>query len=266
MTTAADRLELATNHAAATVHLDGGRLASLMVDGLELLVTDGPKPTRWGSFPMIPWCGRLPFGKLNFGGQTHEFPITSAPHANHGRTHLQEWEQITDDSIRTELGDPWPFGGHVVQQFELSESALTVTAEVHAADQSMPAMIGWHPWFRRNLDTGEEAQLSFTAESIYVLDDNAIPTGELTPIPEGPWDACFIGLENDPVISWPGALDLTISSAFDHWVIYTEPEHALCVEPQSGPPNQFHLGPRVLGAGESLIGSMAFTWATHKVS
>ncbi len=266
MTSTDPAIHLTNDQATATVHLDGGRLASLAVGGLELLVTDGPKPTRWGSFPMIPWCGRLPFGKLAFDGNNYDFPITSGDHANHGRTHLQSWSvesaSDTELAIRTELSEHWPFGGHVVQTYTLTDNSLTVLADVHAADRAMPAMIGWHPWFRRDLGTGGEAELSFTAESIYVLDDNDIPTGELAPVPEGPWDNCFVGLDGDPVISWPGAIDLTVSSTFDHWVIYTQPEHALCVEPQTGPPNQFHLDPHLLSPGEALSGSMTLHWTT----
>lgn len=253
-------MELRSSTATALIDEDGGRLASLVVDGLEIMVTEGDKPTRWGSFPMIPWCGRLPHGRLAFDGEEYHFPITSPPHANHGRTHLQRWETDGDGVLRTELGDPWPFAGHAIQRFELTDTSFTVTAEVHATDRPMPAMAGWHPWFRRSLGRGGDAELRFEAESIYAVDDEQIPTGELVPVPPGPWDACFVGLTDDPVIDWPGALTLTISSDFDHWVIYTQPEAALCVEPQSGPPNQFHLDPHVVRPGESLIGSMTLAW------
>jgi len=256
-------MELTSAVATATIEEQGGRLASLVVDGLELLLTEGPKPTRWGSFPMIPWCGRLPHGHLDFAGRAYAFPPTSPPHANHGRTHLQMWEPIGDASLRTELGDPWPFGGHAIQRFELTDTSFTVTAEVHAGDQPMPAMAGWHPWFRRQLDRGDTARVEFEAASIYAVDDDQIPTGDLVPVPPPPWDACFVGLARDPIIEWPGALRLTISSDFDHWVIFTEPEHALCVEPQSGPPNEFHIEPQVLQPGEALIGSMTLAWTTR---
>ena len=253
-------MELRSDTATATIDEDGGRLASLVIDGLEIMVTEGGKPTRWGSFPMIPWCGRLPHGRLRLGDEEFEFPLTSPPHANHGRTHLQAWEPIGDGAIRTELVDPWPFGGHATQRFELTDRRFTVTAEVHAGDRPMPAMAGWHPWFRRQLDRGRPVELSFDAESIYAVDDEQIPTGELEPVPPGPWDACFVGLRDDPVMEWPGALRVTVGSDFDHWVIYTQPEHALCVEPQSGPPNEFHLSPRVLQPGEALVGFMTFAW------
>ena len=58
-------MELTSAVATAIIEEQGGRLASLVVDGLELLLTEGPKPTRWGSFPMIPWCGRLPLSLIH---------------------------------------------------------------------------------------------------------------------------------------------------------------------------------------------------------
>ena len=253
-------MELSSATAVANIDLDGGRLASLVIDGLEIMVTEGAKPTRWGAFPMIPWCGRLAHGKLDFRGSQYEFPLTSPPHANHGRTHLQQWEELGGGAIRTDLVDPWPLGGHAIQRYELTDDALTVTAEVHADESAMPVMVGWHPWFRRVLDRGETAELAFEAESVYAVDDDQVPTGELVDVPPGPWDHCFVGLAEDPVITWPGALQLTVSTTFDHWVIFTEPEHALCVEPQSGPPNQSNLAPRVVDPGAALIGSMTLGW------
>ena len=51
----------------------GGRIASLVVDGTELLVTGGPDdhPMLWGSFPMVPWAGRIREGRFRFDGREH---------------------------------------------------------------------------------------------------------------------------------------------------------------------------------------------------
>lgn len=255
-------MELRDGTTTATIDPQGGRLASLRVDGIELLVTDGERPTRWGSFPMVPWCGRLRDGHLDVAGTGYEFPLTSPPHANHGFTHLQPWWEVEANVIRTDLGEPWPFGGHVLQRFELGANHLTVGVEVHADTRSFPAMAGWHPWFRRDLGTGGVAELivDLSSASMFALEDDGIPSGELVSIPEGPWDACFTGLADDPIVRWPGVLDLTISSTFDHWVIYTQPEHALCVEPQSGAPNDLNRDPQIVEPGAPLVGSMTLTW------
>lgn len=254
-------MELTADRAHARVDLDGGRLASLVVDDLELLVTEGAKPTRWGSFPMVPWAGRLPFGVLRFEGEEHHFPITSAPHANHGTAMHQRWTKIGSGLIETELGAPWPFGGRVTQQFELTETALTVTMTVHADEQEMPVLMGWHPWYRRQLDRGETVELTFEAGQMYETDDDQIPTGNLIPIPDGPWDDTFIGITKTPILTWPGAMTLALTSSFDHWVVFTEMEHAYAIEPQSGAPNDVNRAPRILAPGDSLSGWMTLDWS-----
>jgi aldose 1-epimerase len=48
------------------------------------------------------------------------------------------------------------------------------------------------------------------------------------------------------------SVPLALSSDCSHWVLYDEPAHATCVEPQSGPPNQISDDPVTLRAGESL--------------
>jgi len=248
----------------ATIDTNGGRLSSLEIFGQEVMITEGPKPTRWGSFPMIPWCGRLAFGKLFYAGNNYDMPLTSPPHANHGFTHIKEWDLVSADAglveLSTELDSPWPFGGAVTQSFKISENTMSVKAEVTAADQAMPVMIGWHPWFRKVLSNGSQAVLDVKPSAMYAVTSEQIPTGELVPVSEPPWDECFVGLENDPVISYPGSFDLKIESNFDHWVVFTEPEHGLCVEPQSGQPNQSNTDPRVLEPGETFSGSMTFIW------
>jgi len=249
---------------AAAVDRRGGRLASLAVDGLELLVTEGAKPSRYGAFPMVPWCGRLAGGRLTFLGRTHEFPLTSPPHANHGRGYLSDWGTViqtgTHLTLHYEQEAPWPFGGHVLQRFQLQDAALTVTLEVHADEQPMPVMAGWHPWFRRRLARGSAAELDFEARATYEHGAEQLPTGRLVAPPPPPWDHCFVGVARPPRITWPGALTLELSSTFDHWVVFTEPEHALCVEPQSGPPNQVNVAPVIATPGRPLVGSMTYHW------
>ena len=54
-----------------------------------------------------------------------------------------------------------------------------------------------------------------------------------------------------------------VSSSCDHWVVYDQPEHATCVEPQSGPPDGFTLCPEVLAPGETLRHTMTIAWSTR---
>ena len=255
-----ESFDLTSSRASARIDLLAGRLGSLVVDDMELLVTEGIKPTRWGSFPMVPWCGRLNRGLLTFDGVEHQFPPTSGVHANHGTAMHQTWTQTGSNEIETDLGKHWTFGGRVIQRFDLTDESLTVNMTVTAGDVPMPAQMGWHPWYRRELDRGTPLTLEFEADQIYDTDDEQIPTGELIPVPEGPWDETFIGVTQTPILRWGDAMTLSLTSNFDHWVVFTEPEHAVAIEPQSGAPNDINRAPQVLQPGESLSGWMALSW------
>ena len=258
-------MQLSSSSATLTIDpADGGRVSSLVVDGMELLVTEGAKPTRWGSFPMAPWAGRLGFARLYYGGRTHEFPVTSAPHANHGTVMHKAWEVVEHDdqaaTLRTDLAEPWPFGGWVEQVFELTEDHFKVTMTIHAGEHAMPAQLGWHPWYRSELDRGEPLTIDFAADEMYAVDSGQLVTGELVASPEGPWDDTFINVTQQPVLHWGDALTLKLTSDMDHWVVFNRMDHAVAIEPQSGAPNDLNRSPQVLQPGESLSGWMQLSW------
>ncbi len=118
----------------------------------------------------------------------------------------------------------------------------------------MPAMAGWHPWYRKPVD------LEFTAAKMYEKDDEDIPTGRIVAPPPGPWDDTFTGLAGPPVLRWPDGAVATITSSCDHWVIFTRPDHSLCVEPQTGPPDEFNSGPQVVVPGNPLTAEMSIAF------
>jgi aldose 1-epimerase len=208
----------------------------------------------WGSYPMVPYAGRVRRGRFRFDDTDHELPINLGPHAIHGTTFDVPWAVEPDGSLVADLGERWPFGGHARQRFELTEDRLVCTLEAHADQRSMPATLGWHPWFRRPVE------LAFSARSMYQRDADGMPTGELVAPPPGPWDDCFTGVDTPPVLTFTDGPTVEISSDCDHWVVYTEPQHALCVEPQSGPPDGFTLAPHVVEPGAPLIRHMTWRW------
>lgn len=229
---------------------DGGRIASLEHHGRELLVARQAEPISWGSFPMIPWAGRIRHGQFDFAGKSYAVPINFGAHAIHGVTFDRPWERDGADSISIDLDDRWPFGGHAVQHFELAPGALTCTIEVHAGEQSMPAQAGWHPWFVRPVE------IEFDAGSMHERDADGIPTGSLVSPSPRPWDDCFTDLAAPPRLSWSDGSSLVLSATVDHWVVYTEAVPAVCVEPQSGPPDAFNHDPIVVEPGNPLVVSM----------
>lgn len=257
-----DRLALSAPGVSVVIDLvAGGRVASLVVDGRELLKTEGYGPVAWGSFPMAPFAGRIRDGVLTFAGETYALPSTTLPpHAIHGTALDRRWEVVGEGEIATDLGPDWPFAGRAVQHFELAADHLTCRLELHA-DEPMPASIGWHPWFARRLEGVPDAlELDLDAGAMYERDAAGIATSRLIPPPPGPWDDCFTDLRRPPVLRWPGFLELTVESDCPDWVVYTIPEDALCVEPQTAPPDALNTDPTVVLPGRPLIAEMTWRW------
>jgi aldose 1-epimerase len=261
-----DDLVLDARRAVAVVAVrDGGRLRSLSVDGIELLVTSGERPVMWGSYPMVPFAGRIRDGAFTFRGRAVKLERNWPPNAMHGTGFVRPWEVTGPATIATDLGPGWPFRGRVKQLFTLDEDGLDVRMTVEA-DDAMPVTIGWHPWFLRQLAlpggiASAPVEVVFEASAAYERRADGLPTGRTIRPGPPPWDDCLIGLRADPVLTWPGTLTLTVASSLDHWVIYTERSNAVCVEPQSGPPDAVNIGgATIMEAGDSLAAWMTWSW------
>jgi aldose 1-epimerase len=216
---------------------DGGRLASLLVDGTELLASRDDNPMLWGSYPMVPFAGRIRHGRFSFDGVEIALPVNMAPHAIHGYGYDRPWDTESDGTLVVALA--WPFGGWARQQFTLHDdgTALTCAIEVGNDHRSMPAQAGWHPWFVKPVALG------WAPGRMYLRDSESMPNGTLVAPPPPPYDDCFTDVPQ-PITLTFGADGPTIelSSSCDHWVVYDQPLHATCVEPQTGPPDAFNLG------------------------
>ena len=59
-------------------HDDGGRVAQITVDDIALLVGQAeahePSPLAWGSYPMVPWAGRIRHGRFRFDDEAVRAP------------------------------------------------------------------------------------------------------------------------------------------------------------------------------------------------
>ena len=239
----------------------GGRLGSLRVDGTELLVSADEHPMRWGSYPMVPWAGRIRHGRFDFDGTEHRMPITLGPHAIHGTAYTLAWDRVDHATMGVDLVHPWPYPARLQQSAVLTDSSLRVTLEL-AAEVTQPAMLGWHPWFRRTLERvgASDATLHLLPGAMYELDHEMIPTGKLIEPSDPPWDNCFVNLASPPRLTWPGFLELEIDSDCTHWTVFTEPEHAMCIEPQTEAPDVFNRTPAVVEAGRKLTATMELRW------
>lgn len=243
----------------------GARLASLEVFGHQLLVTSDNAVTGWGSYPMAPFAGRVRRGRFSFEGRDYRVPINFGAHAIHGMAFDRPWTAVTSTDFAIALDSRWPFPGEVRQSMVLAEDELFLRLEVHAAKGPMPASCGWHPWFRRRLGHGAPARIHFEAEFMEVKDDEGIPSGERKAPSPGPWDDCFGGLAGPARITWPGLLELELESDAHYLVVYDEPEHAVCVEPQTSPPDSFNRDPLIVEPGRPLVATSTWRWRSLAV-
>jgi aldose 1-epimerase len=260
-------------HGATTVHVHagvGGRIGQIDTGSRTLLTSDAAAgPVHWGSYPMVPWAGRVGNGTFVWQGEQVRLQRNDPPHALHGIGLLRAW-QVTAraaDTVELSLALDWPLGGQTRQRIVAGDRRVRCEIEV-VADQPMPVVVGWHPWFRKP----DAASLRFGA--MYERGRDHLPTGAMvTPPPDPPWDDCFV----DPLAPMQlhyrdpdsGGFDtvVTIDSSCDHWVVYDMTEHSTCVEPQSAPPDAFNIGgATVLQPGERLQHWMTISWRTGVLS
>jgi len=259
-----------------TVAIDvavGGRIAQITTADQPLLVAPDParSPTiTWGSFAMAPWAGRIRHGRFTVDGAVHQLQCnhtdrrpggTGGTHAIHGTVFGRRWtvEHRAGDAVtlRCSLTGAldWPYEGVARQRIEVSPAELRCALSVESNGPAFPAVIGWHPWF-----LAPDA-LRFHPRAMYARDEEGITTGTLVdPVPP-PWDDCF--LADEPVglvYHRHRAPVVTVSSDCDHWVLFDGVPGALCVEPQSGPPDGPNIAPRAVGVGQPLARSMRISW------
>ena len=242
---------------------EGGRIAQVVFRGVPLLIDreGATDPVLgWGCYPMVPWAGRLAEGRFQFRRDVVKMAPNMGPHAIHGLGFLHPWSVVAQSTsslvARLDLASAgWPYSSWSEQRISLGPDFVHLEMSVHSSEREFPAQVGWHPWFRR------PASLAVSFDSMFVRDDNHLTTTTIVSPTEGPWDDCFTGLRDGPRLTIDD-VTITLTSSCDDWVVYTEPEHGLCVEPQSGPPNAFNSrkesGLDIVGPARVLQHS--FTW------
>ncbi len=244
----------------------GGRVAQITVDAVDLLIAQHAaheqSPLAWGSYPMVPWAGRIRRGHFEFDGERYELPVNFGVHAIHGVGFDAPWAvtRHLHDLVELELPLPndtrWPFGGTARQRISIDATGVRFELAAVAAERPMPASLGWHPWFRK------PERLDFRPQAMYRRDDDYIAVDDLVPVANGPWDDCFVN--EQPVGLTIDGIDIRLTSDCRDWVIYDMPAHATCIEPQSAPPDAFNLRPNRIAPGEELAIWFAIEFVTAR--
>ncbi len=240
----------------------GGRIAQIQYDGIDHLIDydeANPAMIAWGCYPMLPWAGRIRQGRFDFQGRKYQLPLNLDGHAIHGVAFAMPWQVEVQETHTVELSlalpedERWPFGGTAYQRIDVGEEGrLKMELSVRAGAVPMPAVIGWHPWFRK------PEQLQFSPSRMYPRDHQEIATLPLMDPSPGPWDDCFIN--QAPIVLQRAGQSLRLSSDCTHWVVYDQTAFATCVEPQSGPPDAFNIGPMIVLPGETLRRTFLIEW------
>ncbi len=249
---------------------NGGRFAALRLGDLQVLGRGGAGVVDWGCYPMAPYAGRVRRGRLTWSGHAYQLPLLLPPHAIHGVTLDRPWDVVDRAgggttpaliTLRCDFDARWPWPGHAEQHIRLDELGLVASLSVHAEREPMPAWIGYHPWFARRLARGGPAEIALEARGMLARDADGMATATVLAVPPSPWDDCFVDPTWPVAVTWPGALVLRVAGDHPYVVCYDERPEAVCVEPQTGPPDAVALGQAtVVAPGSPLTMTMTWTW------
>jgi len=99
-------------------------------------------------------------------------------------------------------------------------------------------------------------QLEAEFKTMYVRDSEGIAGAQRAcqqhDLMQSPLDDCFTDVITAPLLHFENGPTVRLESDCSHWVVYNEPSHAICIEPQSGPPNGLNSEPLVVSPNHSL--------------
>ncbi len=261
------------------------------------------RPTSGGIPLMFPFAGRIAGGKFHWNGRHYELPTGDGRgHALHGFAFNRPWRLIQEaaDSVTGEfqLGrdaedvfELWPGDFSIRATYQVGAQSLDCGIEfTNTGDEPLPCCFGWHPYFRLPLsDGGSTAKTTLTLPASQTMSlVEMIPTGKIVANDDGLTLPDGFGLGehsfDEPFVLDPpngsvhvvtlrdNASGRVLKQSFDasmkYAVAYT-PGHreAICVEPQTGPPDIFNMQAAglseamlVLASGESKSYSMKLEW------
>jgi galactose mutarotase-like enzyme len=226
----------------------GGRIASLHVATTSLVVTHTDSLLDWGLYPMAPYAGRVRNAELDFNNQIFALRTNATPHSIHGTVFDCPWtvdaHDATSIQMSTGTGPDWPFAATVAHHISVAQSFVRCELVI-TAHETMPAQLGWHPWFIQphHVETSFNSMLRRDKEGITTLE-------RIEPVAP-PVDDCFFEPNAWPTI-YIGNYAVEIASDCPYWVRYDAPSGDVCIEPQSGPPNGINSKPLILQPGQQF--------------
>lgn len=228
---------------------------------------------------LSPWSNRIAGARFAFNDQ----PITLHPDwpdgaAIHGVVKERPWAILDRSPVSARLtldtrdgpalNWPWPFEASV--RYELDEQSLEVELAVtNRADGPMPAGLGFHPFFMRQLWNADDVAIRADLPGRYPA-TGMIPTGparadDVTrhlaagrPLAALDLDDVFDGFDPKTTITWPASglrAAFAVTPNLNHTVIYCPPVNPFfCLEPVTMVNDGFNAAARgVPGTGVSKL-------------
>lgn len=265
--------------------------------GPEPLLRTTPKPWpqqagKYASFILAPYSNRIRHARFTFRGHTYQLrPTTPEGHTQHGVVRDLPFTLLEGPELQAswnnrdfkEVNWPWPFA--LTVRFNLERSLEIHLRLVNLAQEPAPFGLGLHPYFVR-FRQGEEPQLRFQAQGVYLTDASRIPRSGPVQLPpeldfsrgaflKSDLDHVFSGWSGFAELWWPHRglrVFLEASSLFSHLVVYTAPDGSLALEPVSHATDGINLmargiagtGVRVLEPGQPLEGWVRIGWKEER--
>ena len=221
---------------------NGARISSLLWREMQITVPFRGSVLNYGWYGLGPWAGRIRDGLIKDStGNVFELPTNiDPPNAIHGFGFTSSWQDIGPGRALLQL--PAPYNGATLEQkIEVLDDAIRWSLEYDANGCELPAWLGLHPWFARDIGAGSELELQFNPGKMLQRDKDGLPTGELVAPSKGAWDDAFTEVRGVPSVIWEDVLKIDIESDAPWWVVYTEDSEGICVEPQTAPPDAANL-------------------------
>ncbi len=231
----------------------GARLHRIRVFGIDLLRTPDDlrpyldDPYFYGSYPMAPWCNRVPAGRSIVAGREVDLPASFPDGtAIHGQVSRRPWTNAGEGLFRiTGGGDGWPWPYEVEQRFAIIGSRLDLSLRLtNLAAEPMPGGLGFHPWFRTPVlvrigaDSVHPDNHATQPRPIPVADANDLR--RLGPMGRG-LDATWANIGDPPIVLFRPDAGIRATFAFDAPTRFVTAanlfDDAIAVEPQTHAPD-----------------------------
>jgi aldose 1-epimerase len=261
----------------------GGSVAAFEWKGEPLFrPTCGPSILDTACFPLVPFSNRIAFGRFERPDGVVQlrpnFPGSDHPHAIHGFGWLAPWDVVEADGDRAVLrhtyeADEWPWSYVAVQRLRLSDQGLVHELTLtNLSDRSMPAGLGFHPYFPRTDQTlyhglhKGEWQSAHDGLPIQLMQaPQPLDWWRAQPVHERVVDTVYTGRAGPLSIQWPERrlqLTMTPTDNLGCTVVYTPNlQDYFCVEPVTHTTNTINNpqggGMHWLQAGASLTVGIA---------